>query len=186
VRKLLDAGMRVLAARGYHATRVDDIVKAARTSHGTFYLYFATKEGLVRALVLEVGETMSAHAGSLGTLTPDDAGRAELERWLAEFGELYRRYAPAVRSWVEAEIETHHFGQLGAEVLGGFASVLTDRIAASGAVVRDPANAAVVLVAMIERCSYYETVGQIAAEPDELAAALARCAHAALFGGREA
>jgi hypothetical protein len=38
---------------------------------------------------------------------------------------------------------------------------------------------------MIERCSYYATVGQISAEPDELAAALARCAHAALFGTSE-
>ena len=41
MRKLLDAGMTVFERRGYHAARVDDIVKVARTSHGTFYLYFA-------------------------------------------------------------------------------------------------------------------------------------------------
>jgi AcrR family transcriptional regulator len=182
VRKLLDAGVTVLAARGYHATRVDDIVKAAKTSHGTFYLYFANKEDLVRALVLDVGEAMASHAGSLGPLTPDDAGRAELHRWIRSFGDLYATYSPVIRSWVEAEIDTHEFGQLGAEVLGGFAAVLTDRIAASGAAVHDPANAAIVLVAMIERCNYYVTVGQIRAKPDELAASLARAAHAALFG----
>ena len=182
VNKLLDAGVEVLAARGYHAARVDDIVKAAKTSHGTFYLYFANKEDLVRALVLDVGEAMAAHAGTLGPLTPDDDGRAELQRWILGFGDLYRTYASVIRSWVEAEIDTHQFGQLGADVLGGFASVLTDRVAASKAVVADPANAAVVLVAMIERCNYYATVGQIRAEPDELAASLARAAHAALFG----
>ena len=47
MRRLLDAGMRVFAERGFHAARVDDIVRAARTSHGTFYLYFANKEDLL-------------------------------------------------------------------------------------------------------------------------------------------
>jgi AcrR family transcriptional regulator len=38
MQRLLDAGVEVFAARGYHAARVDDIVKVAETSHGTFYL----------------------------------------------------------------------------------------------------------------------------------------------------
>ena len=50
MRKLFDAGMRVFAERGYHAARVDDIVRTARTSHGTFYLYFANKEDLLREI----------------------------------------------------------------------------------------------------------------------------------------
>jgi AcrR family transcriptional regulator len=40
---LLDAGISVLTEKGYHAARVDDIVKAAAVSHGTFYLYFSNK-----------------------------------------------------------------------------------------------------------------------------------------------
>jgi len=51
--KLLDAGLQVLTERGYHAARVDDIVRMADTSHGTFYLYFANKEDLFRALATE-------------------------------------------------------------------------------------------------------------------------------------
>ena len=47
--KLLDAGLLVLTERGYHAARVDDIVRVADMSHGTFYLYFANKEDLFRA-----------------------------------------------------------------------------------------------------------------------------------------
>ena len=58
MRRLLDAGMRVFAERGYHAARVDDIVRAARTSHGTFYLYFANKEDLLRALAVECAQEM--------------------------------------------------------------------------------------------------------------------------------
>ena len=60
MRKLLDAAMVVFARRGYHAARVDDIVKVARTSHGTFYLYFSNKEDLLRALVGEAGEVVAA------------------------------------------------------------------------------------------------------------------------------
>jgi AcrR family transcriptional regulator len=48
--KLLDAAVPALAESGYHATRVDDIVRIAGVSHGTFYLYFANKEDLFRTL----------------------------------------------------------------------------------------------------------------------------------------
>src|SRR6478752_3332920 len=81
MRKLLDAGMRVFAERGFPASRVDDIVRAARTSHGTFYLYFANKEDLLRALAVECATEMDALADGLGVITPDDAGSAELRRF---------------------------------------------------------------------------------------------------------
>src|SRR5207249_1763842 len=44
--RLLDAGRHVLSERGYLAARVDDVVRVAEMSHGTFYLYFANKEDL--------------------------------------------------------------------------------------------------------------------------------------------
>jgi Bacterial regulatory proteins, tetR family len=56
MRKLLDAGVEIFAQRGFHAARVDDIVKLAKTSHGTFYLYFSNKEELFRALAQEVAD----------------------------------------------------------------------------------------------------------------------------------
>src|ERR1700720_2177211 len=59
MRRLLDAGMRVFADRGFHAARVDDIVRAARTSHGTFYLYFTSKDDLFRALAEDVAAAMA-------------------------------------------------------------------------------------------------------------------------------
>src|SRR2546421_10158606 len=83
MRKLLDAAMVVLDKRGYHAARVDDIVKVARTSHGTFYLYFSNKEDLFRALLADVGEEVYALTDTLGPVGPDDAGYRELRGWLA-------------------------------------------------------------------------------------------------------
>src|SRR6476660_1773767 len=92
VRKLLDAGIDVFGRKGYFPARVDDIVKVAKTSHGTFYLYFANKEDLFRALVLDVTEEFSALVDSLGPLTPDEDSLEMLTEWLGRFAELHRRY----------------------------------------------------------------------------------------------
>src|SRR5512147_2577817 len=50
-RQLLDAARTVLAAKGYHATKIVDIARAAQVGVGTFYLYYPTKEALFLELV---------------------------------------------------------------------------------------------------------------------------------------
>src|SRR5258708_38439415 len=51
VRRLLEAGLAEVDERGFQGVRVDDVVRRARTSHGTFYLYFANKDDLFRTLL---------------------------------------------------------------------------------------------------------------------------------------
>jgi AcrR family transcriptional regulator len=51
MRRLLEAGLAEFGARGLHAVSVDDVVRRAQTSHGTFYLYFSDKEDLFQALL---------------------------------------------------------------------------------------------------------------------------------------
>jgi AcrR family transcriptional regulator len=48
---LLEAARRVLAAKGYHGTKIVDIARAASVGVGTFYLYYPTKEALFLELV---------------------------------------------------------------------------------------------------------------------------------------
>ena len=113
MRKLLDAGMRVFAERGFHAARVDDIVRAARTSHGTFYLYFANKEELLRALAIQCAQEMGALAGGLGEVTADEAGAAELRRFLETFFSTYARFGPVLRAWMEGNVDDRETSRLG-------------------------------------------------------------------------
>src|SRR3954470_14533892 len=167
MQRLLDAGVEVFAKRGYHAARVDDIVKVAKTSHGTFYLYFANKEDLFRALTEDVTEEMGALIDSLGALTPDADGKAELRSWLAKFAELHRHYGPVIRAWTEAEIDATSFGRAGDGVLGELAATLGARIAASPGIDIDARVAALALVAMIERSSYYKITGQLGSADDD-------------------
>ena len=114
MRKLLDAAMVVFARRGYHAARVDDIVKVARTSHGTFYLYFSNKEDLLRALVDEAGEVVAALDAALGPgRARAPTGWQELRAWMEQFSEAWQRYAPVLRAWTDLVMSDTVLGRAG-------------------------------------------------------------------------
>jgi AcrR family transcriptional regulator len=184
MRKLLDAGVEVFARKGYHAARVDDIVKVAKTSHGTFYLYFANKEDLFQALVLDVADELGALTAALGEVTPDDAGREALRDWIGRFADVYEHYGPVIRTWTEAEVDSTEFGKIGADVLGGIADALAEQVSPNlgNGVKADIAGLAV--VAMIERFQYFVISGQVKSDRDTVLDTLAAITHAGLFGAR--
>lgn len=179
--RLLDAGATVFADRGFHAARVDDIVKAARTSHGTFYLYFTSKDDLFRALAEDVAAAMVALARELPPLTPDRDGHESLVAWLRQFTALYQQYGALLRTWTEAEIVDSELAQVGGDLISQFALELATRLRASVPDV-DARVGALALVAMIERAHYYLEASQIHVDRDDLITTLAAVTHAGLFG----
>jgi AcrR family transcriptional regulator len=52
--RILEAGKRVIFRRGFHGARVSDITSEAGVAHGTFYLYFRTKEEFLLELLRSV------------------------------------------------------------------------------------------------------------------------------------
>ena len=48
---ILSAAKRVFARKGYHATTIADVAKAARISYGSVYWYFDSKDALFHALM---------------------------------------------------------------------------------------------------------------------------------------
>jgi AcrR family transcriptional regulator len=181
MRRLLDAGASVFAARGYHSARVDDIVKAAKTSHGTFYLYFASKEDLFQALVAEVADEVAELTKSLDAVGPGDDGRRALVAWLDRFASLYEHYGPVIRTWTEAELGATGVGRLGTDVMGDLSTTLATRVEQVG-VDANPQLAAMAAVAMIERFNYFVLSRQVAANREEMIDTLADVVHRALFG----
>ncbi|HUY63131.1 MAG TPA: helix-turn-helix domain-containing protein [Acidimicrobiales bacterium] len=183
MRKLLDAAMVVFARRGYHAARVDDIVKVARTSHGTFYLYFSNKEDLLRALVAEAGEVVAALDSALGTVGPDAQGWRELRDWMERFSDAWQRYAPVLRAWTDLVMSDTELTTQAQAAAGGVAGTLARRIAEAGPLRGiDPRAAAEAVVAMVDR---FHQLRQFAGEPvDDIALdTLTTMVHRALFGG---
>lgn len=51
--ELLDAALETFRARGFAATRMDDIAARAGVSKGTIYLYYPSKQAIFEALVRE-------------------------------------------------------------------------------------------------------------------------------------
>jgi AcrR family transcriptional regulator len=183
LRRLLDAGLRVFARRGYHAARVDDIVRAARTSHGTFYLYFSNKEDLLRALAVDCAHQLTDLAAEVGPIGPDAAGRRELRRFLDRFLDTYRRYGPVIRAWMEDQVGDRHVDRLGVRAFTAIGDRLALRMRESSATPRAGETAAVgALMAMLERFSYGVASGRIAADQPTVLETLTTVVHRGFFG----
>ncbi|HEY4396367.1 MAG TPA: helix-turn-helix domain-containing protein [Acidimicrobiia bacterium] len=183
MRKLFDAGMRVFAERGYHAARVDDIVRAARTSHGTFYLYFANKEDLLRALAIDCADDLSKLADRIGPITPDGRGFGELRAFLAEFIGTYRRYGPVIRAWMEDQVADAEIDRLGVKAFTAIGARLGERMREVGAVsIEDEPAAVGALMAMLERFNYALASRRLILDDDAVLDTLAHIIHRGFFG----
>jgi AcrR family transcriptional regulator len=63
-RLLLDAAIRVFAAKGYHASRIGDIAQEAGVAYGLLYHYFSSKEEVLQTIFRETwGEMLTAVRG---------------------------------------------------------------------------------------------------------------------------
>ena len=103
MRRLLDAAMVAFDQRGYYDTRVNDVVEIAKTSHGTFYLYFSNKEDLFKTLLRDALHDMAVITGEFPVVTRNDAGRAALRNWIGQFCDTYAAHATVLRILSQAE-----------------------------------------------------------------------------------
>ena len=180
--KLLDAGMRVLAERGYQATRVDDIVRVADTSHGTFYLYFENKDALFAALAHEAAADMATLARQVGPVGSGSEGEAELRTFLGRFLDTYERHGPVIRAWAENQVTDPAVVRLGLDTFGAIAAVLGERVAEAGGPATDEPLATTILLATVERLVYFVTSRPLALDADSMLDELAGMLHRGFFG----
>jgi AcrR family transcriptional regulator len=104
IRRLLEAGLAEFDERGFQAVRVDDVVRRAKTSHGTFYLYFSNKDDLFRTLLQDALHDMEIITDDFPVVTPNDAGRTALRHWIARFTDVYAAHATVIRILSQADI----------------------------------------------------------------------------------
>lgn len=180
--RLLEAGLEVFAARGYHASRVDDVVRAAKASHGTFYLYFTNKEDLLRALAVDCAHDLTALAETIGPVTPDAAGRAELRMFLGRFMGTYRRYGPVIRAWMEDQVGDREVDRLGVKAFTAIGDTLGRRMREAGVDIEAADQAAVgALMAMLERFSYGVASRRVVMDDEVVLDTLSTIVHRGFF-----
>lgn len=184
MRRLLDAAMQCFDSRGYHATRVNDVVEIAKTSHGTFYLYFSNKEDLLRALVAEAAAEADEVYGVIAELPSGTHDWSHLREWVARYAVFWERYAPLVRAWTDlAAIDPELEGQIRHSVRS-MSSGLARRIAAAGQAGDDvdPDVAGLAVLAMLDRFNYLRDFLGLPVD-DNAIDTLTTMVHRSLFAG---
>lgn len=131
VRRLLEAGLAEFEVTGLQATRVEDIVRRAKTSHGTFYLYFANKDDLFRTLLRDALHDMATITDDFPVVTSNEAGRTALSRWVQRFSEIYAAHATVIRILSQAEIVGEEVFADGLQLLFRLSEAITQGMTAA-------------------------------------------------------
>jgi AcrR family transcriptional regulator len=181
MQKLLAAGQAVFAAQGFHNARVDDIVKAAKTSHGTFYLYFSNKEDLFKALALDTMSEMEALGASLGPVTADEDGRATIREWVTKFVDLYAAHGSVIRAWTEWELNDRELGRRAQTSLVQLSTALATRIHEVRVLDDHGLAEGLACLSMLERFNYFRESHQVDVSRDDAIEILTRAVFEGFF-----
>jgi len=169
--RLVAAARAVFAEYGYAAARVEDVVREAGVSHGTFYTYFENKPAVLRALVEDSAERLLAVAAA-----PWEGSDLEdaLRDVLGSILEVFADEDDVIRVWLEAAASEPGFATSLREVRANFAARVADDLApaveGSG---HDPRVAAAALVGMVEGYATERYPGATVTEREEAVATLA-------------
>src|SRR5487761_1705153 len=131
VRKLLDAGTIEFEERGFSGVRVDDVVRRAGSSHGTFYLYFSNKEDLFKALLRDALHDMESVAGDFPVVTSDETGLAVLRQWVRKFFAAYAAHATVIRILSSADLVPDEVYSDGLQLFFSIAEAMTTGMTAA-------------------------------------------------------
>jgi AcrR family transcriptional regulator len=171
------------------------VVRRAKTSHGTFYLYFSSKDDLFRTLLRDALHDMEIITGDFPVVTRNDAGREALRTWVGQFFDTYAAHAPVLRILTSADdVNEEVYGE-GLQVMFRVAEAMTQGMtaadaaavaAAAGRVGPDQPNAvpehaeltAVACLMMLERINYLLSV-EVGLPRDEMVDRLSAIIYAA-------
>ncbi len=122
--RILDAALNIFSRKGYHDTRMDEIVQESDTSKGSIYFHFPNKEKLFLALVDQFADLIERRA--IEALEQEDEGiqrvRAALESVLSTFAK-YR--LPAKLLLVQAVGLGSTFEKKRLEITNRFAELIS-------------------------------------------------------------
>jgi AcrR family transcriptional regulator len=190
MRSIRAAALDVFAAKGFAAARLDDIAKQAGVAKGTIYLYFASKEDLLEAIVKStIGAVLAnveqAVAASpapasemlrmigqiLGAAIEDDDRRRVLHLVLSEGARF-----PAIADFYHREIISRGMGLIRAIVAKGIDSgeFKSDELARFPQLAIAPALVAVIWSVVFGRIEPLDARAMVDAHFDLLLRALQR------------
>ena len=188
MRKLLEAGLAEFDENGFQAVRVDDVVRRANISHGTFYLYFSNKDDLFKTLLRDALDDMQGITDDFPVVTRNESGLAALRKWTRQFCDIYSAHAAVLRILTQADVVGEEVYGDGLQQLFRLAEAITQGMTAARAAGRGgpdqdgiPQHAELTAVAclmMLERVNYLLSV-EVRLPRDEMVDRLAAIIYAA-------
>ncbi|MGH9175949.1 MAG: TetR/AcrR family transcriptional regulator, partial [Vicinamibacterales bacterium] len=127
-RRILDAAEQEIGRLGFGVASVSGITTAARIAQGTFYVYFKSKEDVLRELVLHMGRLVRSR---LSQATAGAADRIDAERLgLRAFLEFVREHPNLYRVVEEAQfINESAYRRYYDDFAGGYSAGLEEAVA---------------------------------------------------------
>jgi AcrR family transcriptional regulator len=96
---LLQVALELFAEKGFEKTHASEIAQKARVAVGTIYLHFGNKEGLLRAILVDVADTIYVLVKEVyeqhPSAPPDALARMHIEQ-IVQYVEENRKLAPFV------------------------------------------------------------------------------------------
>jgi AcrR family transcriptional regulator len=129
--ELLDAALSLFVERGFAATRMEEIAALAGVSKGTLYLYYASKEELLKAVIRErlsneikaVADAAAQHEGSDADLLRSLFTQWWLRAYDSPASGVFKLVITEVRGFPDiAEIYSREVVEPGRQLIGGLLS----------------------------------------------------------------
>lgn len=124
--RLLNAALFEFTDKGYYLTNADVIAKRAGVGHGTFYLYFKSKNEALIALMSQVLDRMpyTAYRQDVKYLMRRVHNRSELELAIQELFEPLQEYSGLLKALVQGMLQDVEIFRLAKELAQSIARML--------------------------------------------------------------
>lgn len=178
--QLLQSAKQVFIEKGYHDTKVVDIIERAGCGHGTFYDYFKGKEdvllALLEGLVVDMQKMGDSVKPFMDRLSSDDFEGVKIV--IQGINEMFSRYGDLNHVYVQAAWESEAVRKIFKKFHGFFSAVMKQKIVEMQQEGKckgmDPDVAAQIIVNAIGMTSYAQRDGIIAADVHAVAENLSR------------
>ncbi|WP_433200785.1 TetR/AcrR family transcriptional regulator [Nocardia sp. CA-107356] len=150
--KLMEGAKALFIERGYAAVRVDDIVAAVGCSRATFYLHFASKLEVLRAIAEQSTAPTALHFYEDLDRVLDTGSRAEFVDWVTRAIAWFHEYKDLLPAWDEATALEPQFREIARSGILALPNAMTSYLARWPEDRQDEARLRVeLLVAQLER-----------------------------------
>ena len=128
--KLMNAAHEVFVEKGYHDTKVVDVIERAGCGHGTFYDYFKSKDEVLMAILSELIRELDRLGESSRILMEriafDDYDAIRI--LLRGISDIFNRHSDLNNVYIEAALESEVFSDVFNNFHHAFSGILESKI----------------------------------------------------------